>query len=320
MDLSLLNPVLHPLFPCLLPNSTQSFHLSNRVQMLTTMVEGKVLHNSPQADLPYAELDRQLNKWLGAICGLRINGTSASFLRCELGVLPSRLVGERNAMYFLWHLTHESWFRRFLPHLEHLPPLARLTCLPLDYNLTLEDLRECTSAQQWKKMVKDAVLARAQTWYSSCEATDRLNNSGFAYLGRQYMHHDDLGDLAEVAIQMRADRLHGVPNYWEHHPCPFCDVHGGLHGAHLLQCEQLPTNLTTEREQLRLEMGAGYTVTALAIRILTCDPAFSDAKFLRTGLLFARKVFQAARKLLNTTAPPTPTSDQGADAFFDDSP
>jgi len=158
--------------------------------MLTTMVEGKVLHNSPQADLPYAELDRQFNKWLGAICGLRINGTSASFLRCELGVLPSRLVGERNAMYFLWHLTHESWFRRFLPHLQHLPPFARLTCLPLDYNLTLEDLHECATAQQWKKMVKDAVLARAQTWYSSCEATDRLHNSGFAYLGRQYMHHE----------------------------------------------------------------------------------------------------------------------------------
>ena len=78
--------------------------------------------------------------------------------------------------------------------------------------------------------------------------------------------------------------------------------------------------LTTERDQLRLEMGAGYTTTALAIRILTCDPALSDAKFLRTGLLFARKVFQAARRLLTPTAPTTPTSDQGADAFFDDSP
>ncbi len=109
------------------------------------------------------------------------------------------------------------------------------------------------------------------------------------------------------------------PTTGEHHPCPFCDKQGSLHGAHLLQCEQLPANLTTEREQLRLQMGAGYTVTALAIRILTCDPAFSDSKFLRTSLLFARKVFQAARRQLNTTAPPTPTSDQGADAFFDDS-
>ena len=55
------------------------------------MMEGKVLHNSPMADIQYNEMDRKMNKWLVNIAGLPINMT---FLRCELGVLPSQLVAE----------------------------------------------------------------------------------------------------------------------------------------------------------------------------------------------------------------------------------
>ena len=50
------------------------------------MMEGKVLHNSPMADVHYNEMDKKMNKWLGNIAGLPINMTSATFLRCELGV------------------------------------------------------------------------------------------------------------------------------------------------------------------------------------------------------------------------------------------
>ena len=119
VDLSTLNNVLFPLAPTLLPNNVHDFYLANRVDVLTTMVEGKVLHNSPAAGVLYKEMDAKVNKWLGSVAGVPINAASATFLRCEFGVLPSQLVAERSALYYLWHLRSE-----FLPALQHLPPVA----------------------------------------------------------------------------------------------------------------------------------------------------------------------------------------------------
>jgi hypothetical protein len=84
-------------------------------------------------------MDAKLNKWLGSIAGLPINTTSATFLRCELGVPPSQLVTERNALYFLWHLRNQTWFKGQLPSLLHLSPHSRLTELLVDNNITLEE-------------------------------------------------------------------------------------------------------------------------------------------------------------------------------------
>ena len=100
------------------------------------MVESKVLHNSPLLDVDYKAMDALLNKWLAASSGLSINATSATFLRCELGVLPAQVVAERNALYFLWHLSHETWFRADLLALTTLSPWSRLTNLLLKYGLS----------------------------------------------------------------------------------------------------------------------------------------------------------------------------------------
>ena len=88
VNLNILNEVLFPLAPTLLPNHVNDFYLANRVDVLMTMVEGKVLHNSPAAGVLYGEMDAKVNKWLGSVAGLPINTTSATFLSCEFGVLP----------------------------------------------------------------------------------------------------------------------------------------------------------------------------------------------------------------------------------------
>jgi hypothetical protein len=51
VDLNLLNPVLYPLASTLLPNGVMDFFLANRIDILVTMVEGKVLHNSPMGNV-----------------------------------------------------------------------------------------------------------------------------------------------------------------------------------------------------------------------------------------------------------------------------
>ena len=139
-----------------------------------------------------------------------------------LGVLPPQLVAERNALYFLWHLRNETWFKDQLPSLLHLSPLSRLTGLLADNNITLEKFHSYDDVEQWHKTVKVAVLQRAQTWYASSSHSQRLPNFGFVYRGLPYLREDLLCELAPTATAARADRRPGVANAWEYHLSPFC--------------------------------------------------------------------------------------------------
>lgn len=310
VDLSLLNAVLYPLAPTLLPNGINDFFLCNRVDMLITMVEGKALHNSPMSNICFRDMDAKVNKWLGKIAGLPINTTSATFLRCDLGVLPSQLVAERNALYFLWHLRNETWFKDQLPSMIHLAPLSRLTGLLLDNNITLEEFHKYTNPEKWHDTVKKAVLDRAQHWYDASAHHQRLPNLSFVYRGAPYLREDYTCALAAVAIQARADRLPGVPCAWEYHPCPFCESERGMNGAHLLQCASLPAPLLTARDQLRSTVFPNVSVQAFASSVIECYPSDS----VKACLPFADKVFKAARKAVTGAIPtPSPQSDTAGD-------
>ena len=258
--------------------------------------------------MDYDDIDARVNKWLGAIAGLPINATSATFLRCELGVLPSQLVGERNALYYLWHLRNRTWFKRHLPHLQHLPPLARLTELLLDYDVTLEEFHRVRDVDKWHDLVKDAVLNRAESWYSASSHSQRLPNFRFVYRGQQYLRLANICQLSEVAIQARADRLTGVPNEWLHQECPYCHTDGGLHGAHLLQCDSLPDQLAQQRNQLRQDQ----SIRAYTSRVLVCDPSFSE---LKQGLCFAQRVLKTTRRACQAPPPSSQTSDGDREEF-----
>jgi hypothetical protein len=309
VDLSILNNVLFPLAPTLLPNNVHDFYLANRVDVLTTMVESKVLHNSPAAGVLYKEMDAKVNKWLGSVAGVPINAASATFLRCEFGVLPSQLVAERNALYYLWHLRNEVWYREFLPALQHLPPVARLTGLLLDNNITLEEFHQHNDSNRWHSLVKAAVLCRAQHWHDVSGLQERLPATSFVYRGQQHLRDDTLADLAGVAVQLRTDRLPGVPNAWEHQQCPLCNSDRGLNGAHLLQCDQLPPALTAARDELR----AGEPLPTFAARVLRCKPSAWTRKSLCLGFKIIKVAQRAAQGL---TPPSSPRSEVAGEEFL----
>lgn len=253
------------------------------------------------AGVSFTDMDRKVNTWLGSIAGLPINTTSATFLRCELGVLPSQLVAERNALYFLWHLRNQTWFKDQLPTLTHLSPLSRLTELLTDTNTTLEEFHKCNDADKWHDRVKQAVLQRACSWYNTATHSQRLSNFGFVYRGQQYLRDDDLGELATTALHARADRLPGVPSAWEYHQCPFCQGERGMNGAHLLQCESLPAPLTASRDQVR----SSLSVRGFAVQVLNCEPC----QLVKEGLHFAQKLFKHTRKAVQVVPPPSQQSD-----------
>jgi hypothetical protein len=310
LDMSLLNPVLYPLTSVLVPKQTAQLHLRSRVRVLLTMVESKVLHNSPLLELDYEAMDKFLNRWLAVASGMSINAASATFLRCELGVLPAQLVADRNALYFLWHLSHAAWFREHLPELTHLSPLSRLTTMLMTYGLSCEELY-LMDLPAWRKAVKQAVLHKALSFYEpkQSQTANRLPGFRFKYLGRQYLHHECTTELAELAVQLRADRLPGVPRAFEYHSCLWCGQEEALNGQHLLQCPHLPAQLALERDQLRERVGATTTLSELATLLVACHapkkPAPGQeraAALTRQGLLLFRKISQAVRRQLHANA------------------
>lgn len=139
----------------------------------------------------------------------------------------------------------------------------------------------------------------------------RLPSFEFRYRGQRYLRDKNLfiSELAPIAIEARADRLPGVPNAWEYNPCPFCECDNGMNGAHLLQCESLPVQLATIRDQLR----GSLSVRAFAMQVIVCDLK----PLVKRALPFAQKVFKAARRAVqDSTAPPSsPESDAAAEQF-----
>jgi hypothetical protein len=222
-------------------------------------------------------------------------------------------VAERNALYYLWHLRNRTWFKQHLPYLQHLSPLKRLLRVLLDNNVTLEDFHRYNDPESWHTVVKAAVLERAKRWYTKSSSygthCQRLPDFQFQYRGREYLRDELLHELAPVAIAARADRLPGVPEAWLHNPCPFCECDDGMNGAHLLQCEHLPTQLASDRDQLR----GSLSVRAFAVQVINCDLT----KLVKKALPFARKVLSTAQKAAQESTPPgSPDSDAAVEQFL----
>ena len=283
---------LGPLASVLLPRSATPLHLKTRVLVLRTMVESKLLHNAPLLDFDYAATDRFVNKWLAAVSGCCLSATRATFLRCELGVFPSQVVAERDALYFLWHLQNLAWFRESLPALTHLQPLERLTSLTLKYGLGLSAVHRC-SKEEWRSAVRDAVEAFADRHFAA-RPVDWLPDYHFER-SRQYLKDKATADLGDAALHLRNDRLPTAPQPWVYHPCPFCQQPRALNGAHLLSCPQLPPHLDEQRRALHAQAGPHLSLSALAARVVYCSLSPDP---LRRGLVLGRRVSRAAVRAL----------------------
>lgn len=173
----------------------------------------------------------------------------------------------------------------------------------VSYGLSCEQLY-LTDLPAWRKAVKQAVLHKALFFYEPKQslAAARLPGFMFEYLGRQYLFHECTSELADLAVHLRADRLPGVPQPYEHHPCPWCRCPRGLNGLHLLQCSAMPSSLAQERQQLRQRVNATTPLGDLAHLLVACRTDEQAAELTRQGLLLFRKVTQAVKKQLWTAA------------------
>lgn len=317
LDLTSVHRVVEPMKFILSPESSPELPVIQRVQALCSMVEGKAMHNAQVADLDTKRIDQYINKGLRRITGL----IDSTFLRCDLGVLPAELIVHRNAMYYLWHLRRRAWFHPYLPLLAHLPPIRRLTSIVLQYHdITMADI-DWMDYEQWRGAVKDAVLRRALTCYDVSRYSGyQLYPSPeytFKYRGQSYTNHPLTVNLAQAAVELRHDRLCGIPQYWEHHPCVHCHQPRGLNGRHLLQCPHLPSNLRAERAQLISDYYPNLTIANFAAGVITCVGC-EDTKevgnnplteFWCKSVTLGRKILRYTRKVVvDSSAQPSPSS------------
>jgi hypothetical protein len=302
LDLMSVFRVVGPMTPVLRPDSSPDLPLPQRAQAFYTMVEGKALHNAQVADMDVKRVDSYVNKGLRLVTGL----TDSTHLRCDLGILPSELVVHRNAMYYLWHLRRRVWFRQYLPSLAHLHPINRITSMVLQYSdLRLYDI-DRLEYDQWRRAVKTAVLARAATYYNTTDYSEYslfpCATYSFQYRGQMYLNNSYTTNLAQAAIELRHDRLSGVPSPWEHQPCIYCDQPQGLNGRHLLQCPRLPANLNEDRSQLIQASYPDLSLPSFALATTACvgahedDPGSPLLLFLCKSLALGRKIMRHARQ------------------------
>lgn len=209
-------------------------------------------------------------------------------------------------MYYLWHLRRRVWYRQYLPSLAHLQPIQRLTSMVLHYkSLRLRDIDQ-VEYEQWRKSVKKAVLARATNYYTTADYHEYnlypRDTYSFQYRGQAYLNNAYTTNLAQIAMDLRHDRLRGVPSPWEHKPCVYCGQPQALNGRHLLQCPSLPTNLLEERAHLIEESYPELTPPKFAQATVACvgaheeDPESPLLQFLCKSLALGRKIMRSARQ------------------------
>jgi hypothetical protein len=176
----------------------------------------------------------------------------------------------------------------------------------LRYNdLQLDDI-DHLEYDQWRRVVKKAVLERAATYYSVADYSSYnlfpQDTYGFKYLGQAYLTNLHTTHLAQTAIELRHDRLCGVPSPWEHKPCVYCDQPQSLNGRHLLQCPGLPANLLEQRSELIEGSYPELSLPRFALSTVACvgaDEKYAGhplLQFLCKSLTLGRKIMRHARK------------------------
>jgi hypothetical protein len=137
------------------PNLT--IPLEKQIKLLETDVLSIALYPAAVCDLDYKAIDKFINKQLRRLIGIHGGQSSSTFLRSELGVLPSKFLAHKRALGYLWHLFNKAWFRHHIANLEGIGPYMRLRQLAQKYKIDLLDIQIC-SKEGWMSKVNKAVL------------------------------------------------------------------------------------------------------------------------------------------------------------------
>jgi hypothetical protein len=189
-------------------------------------------------------------------------GSSATFLQCETGTVPSKFTAHRRVVQYWLHVSHDSWFAPLLSDFRGQGPTRRLQNTAALYGFTrtteLSGGRTYpTSKEVWHKGVRDAV-ADAAARFLQAKAVERKlpgpavvakRNNLLKLVAQPYVPEG--ADLAKYGVAFRQSAVSGRFREWDPRhcrPCPHCSVPGHFADpCHLLQCDKAPSALLAAR-------------------------------------------------------------------------
>jgi hypothetical protein len=213
--------------------------LAAQLQLVTADVLAGVLYPAAVHDLDYTRTDRFVTNLIRRLAGCA-KGSSAAFLQCETGTVPSKFTAHRRVVQYWLHVSHDSWFAPLLSDFRGQGPLRRLQNTAALYGFTrtteLSGGRTYpTSKEVWHKRVRDAV-ADAAARFLRAKAVERKlpgpaviakRNNLLKLVAQPYVLEG--ADLAQYGVAFRQSAVSGRFREWDPRhcrPCPHCNKPG----------------------------------------------------------------------------------------------
>ena len=174
--------------------------LEKQIKLLETDVLSIALYPAAVCDLDYKTIDKFINKQLRRLIGIRGGQSSSTFLRSELGVLPSKFLAHKRALGYLWHLFNKAWFRHHIANLDGIGPYMRLRQLAQRYKIDLLDIQIC-SKEGWMSKVNKAVLDVAMEDWTKLSREKRVPEPSKDFKPHKYIKLG--GGLAKHGVEYR---------------------------------------------------------------------------------------------------------------------
>jgi hypothetical protein len=291
--------------------------LHAQLLLFVTDILAGPLYPAAVQDIDYSSIDVFVNKRVRQITGCPPH-TSATLLRCELGITPSEFAAHRRKLQLWYHLHFEAWFWEELGTLVGTGPYQRLKATVLQYGLpTLDDgpakswcfvnekgKKETYDKESWRKQVYQTVTSAAiqrldeaaqARKYDGPVGTTGFNKSGSMQIEpRKYVILG--GDLAKYGLQYRQALLQGQQADWQSKAirrigeCKLCGASLGdlLHVVH--DCTKAPDTFQKFRADVLQAISSDKEQAVRGLRQLEWKGM--DEKKMRRALGMLRKASQ----------------------------
>lgn len=286
--------------------------LAAQLQLIVSDVLAGVMYPAAVHDLDYARIDSFVTSLLRRLTGCEV-GSSATFLRCETGLMSSKYLAHRRVVQYWRHVNHDAWFAHLLPSFRGQGPRQRLSNVAALYGLsqTTEVDRESGvaypySVEQWKQRVHAAVgdaaarhlqAAAAHRQFPEPEVVTKKSTGLLRLVPRPYLLEG--GELAKYGVIFRQCAIQG--RYREDDPralrrCHLChrvETYRDL--PHLLTCQGVPESFSNARASLLDRLARPSTQDALQHLRDMSWVAGETGVSRREGLAFMKKAYKLAK-------------------------
>jgi hypothetical protein len=288
--------------------------LTAQLRIINSEVLAGAMYPAAVHDLDYVSIDRFVNSLLRRLTGCEPR-TSATFLRCETGLLPSKFLGHCRAVQYWRHINHYAWFAPLLPLLHGQGPQSRLRNIASLYGLveTTElslGVAYPLSKDRWHCKVREAVgdaaakylqTAASQRHLPAPKVFQQKKKGPLKLVVRPYITEG--AELAKYGVAFRQSAYTGRFGEGDTRrtlPCKLCNRPGKYQDpSHAVECSGVPESFRLIRKAFLARLGLLQPSSAATKHL--CDvPAAHKVPFrgqvsMKAALAFMRKTVKVSK-------------------------